>query len=68
MLYYLFPGGLGRGEGRQRIVSPDERVDEYMENRVSDSYLYCTLFMTIVHPLFYEQSEERESVPVDLYS
>lgn len=30
-LNYLFPGGLGRGEGRQRIVSPDERVDEYKE-------------------------------------
>ena len=62
-LNYLFPGGLGRGEGRQRIVSPDERVDEYKEDKVQDFFLYCTRFVRVVHLRFYDWSEERQNVP-----
>ena len=62
-LNYLFPGGLGRGEGRQRIVSPDERVDEYKENKVLDFSLYCTRFVRVVHLSFCEQSDDMKSIP-----
>ena len=65
-LNYLFPGGLGRGEGRQRIVSPDERL---MNTKKTESKV-CTFIVLDLRGLstlvFVPRRLKIKECPVDL--
>ena len=66
-LNYLFPGGLGRGEGRQRIVSPDKRVDEYKEIK-SETCSYSVFHLRGLSTLvFVNKGLSVKRSPIHLY-